>query len=479
MKTLIGNSENHKYQQIAITIEKLITDDVLKVGDKLQSVRILSKEQGISMSTAFQAYYHLEGRGLIESRPKSGYYVKHNPKKFANLPLKSQPDATESEVSTREILSRFYKDLETENIMKFSLALPPVNLLPVAKLNKAIHRALQKYTHSCIDYEASRGSIDLRRQITRLAFNWMGQISEDDIQVTSGCNEALTTCIKAATKPGDTVAIESPTYFGILRILEYLGLKAIEIPTDPLTGVDIDQLKINIDQNKVKACMFIPNFNNPLGSCMPDENKKALVDMLANYEIPLIEDDIYGELYFGAQRPRTCKTFDKNGMVLYCTSVSKSIAPGYRIGWTIPGKYLDKVRDVKSTYSGPTATVTQAGIANFLSVGRYDYHLKEMRKELFKLSLRYSQAITEYFPIDTRISRPQGGLVLWIELNKNINAFQLYQEAIKHNISIIPGHLFSMQPRYANCLRISFANPWTVETEKAIKVIGKIAKEMI
>jgi DNA-binding transcriptional MocR family regulator len=265
----------------------------------------------------------------------------------------------------------------------------------------------------------------------------------------------------------------------MLRILELLGLKAVEIPTDPETGIDLNSLKKSIAKFNIKACLFITNFNNPLGCCMPDNTKKELVEMLAELEIPLIEDDIYGELYFGAQRPLTCKSFDRNGLVLYCTSVTKSIAPGFRIGWAIPGRFLEKARGVKIAYSGPTVTVTQAALAYFLGNGRYAYHLKEMRKKLYTQCLRYIQAITDYFPDDTRVSRPQGGFVLWIELNKEIDTSLLHQKALMQNVSIAPGHIFSLQPRYKNCLRISFGQPWSSEIEKGLKIIGKIAGEMI
>jgi DNA-binding transcriptional MocR family regulator len=225
--------------------------------------------------------------------------------------------------------------------------------------------------------------------------------------------------------------------------------------------------------------LFITNFNNPIGCCMPDTTKKLLVEMLSELAIPLIEDDIYGELFFGAQRPLTCKSFDRNGLVLYCTSVTKSIAPGFRIGWSIPGKFLEKASNIKIAYSGPTATVTQAALAYFLENGRYAYHLKEMRKKLYTQSLRYIQAIIDYFPADTRVSRPQGGFVLWIELNKKIDTFVLNQRAQMQNVSFAPGHIFSLQPKYKNCLRISFGQPWSCEIEGGLKIIGKLAGAMI
>jgi len=289
----------------------------------------------------------------------------------------------------------------------------------------------------------------------------------------------LSLCIKAITKPGDAVALESPTYFALFQVMESNGLKVVEIPTDPVSGIDIDYLAQAIPKFNIKACLVVNNFNNPLGSCMPDERKKYLVEMLAKKEIPLIEDDIYGELYFGKTRPKTCKTFDKKGLVLHCASFSKSLAPGYRIGWTIPGRFKEKVIRLKRMHTVSTNTLTQAAVADFLSKGRFELHLRHLRKALHTQSLRYIQAVCEYFPEDTRITRPQGGFTLWIEMNKKINAYKLHKRALRHNIGIAPGQIFSSQGNFENCFRISYGEPWTPKIEEGLKTLGKLMREMM
>src|SRR6185295_3395295 len=320
---------DHLYQEVAQRIERLIEKRALKVGDKLLSVRALSKEQDISLSTAFQAYYHLEAKGLIEARPQSGYYVKFSPRHGLSLPKSCEPCDEVTPVTLDDMISSVYNDLRSDKLLRFSMGAPDHSLLPAAKLNKSVMQAIRNSKDSCLDYEHVQGNPVLRKQIARLSFNWGGALSEEDVVVTAGCMEALNLCLMATTKPGDAVAIESPTYFGIFRAMENLGLKVVEVPTNPETGPDLDYLEQAIPRFNVKACLFVTNFNNPLGSCMPDENKKRLVEMLAKKEIPLIEDDIYGELYFGRTRPKTCKTYDKKGLVLHCASFSKSLAPGY------------------------------------------------------------------------------------------------------------------------------------------------------
>ncbi len=466
----------HKYLEVAERIERLIEKKVLKVGDKLLSVRALSKEQGISLSTAFQAYYALEGRGLIEARPQSGYYVKYSPEHTLDLPSTCEPPDDALPVSVDDMINSVYVDLANDKLLNFSMGAPAYELLPVAKLNKAVMHVLRDSKQSCVNYEHIQGNVFLRKQIARQAFNWGGTFSEEDVIVTAGAVEALSLSVKAITNPGDAIAIESPTYFAIFQVMESHGLKVVEIPTDPVTGVDLGYLEEAIPKFDIKACLFVNNFNNPLGSLMPDEHKKRLVEMLAEKEIPLIEDDIYGELYFGKTRPKTCKTFDKNGLVIHVASLSKSLAPGYRVGWAIPGRYKERILRLKRMHTVSTNTLAQAAIADFLSNGRFELHLRHLRKTLHTHALRYVQAVSEYFPDDTRITRPQGGFALWVEMHKKLNGYKLHKRALKHNIGIAPGQIFSSQGRFENCFRISYGMPWSDRVDEGIRTLGKLMK---
>ncbi|HMC99819.1 MAG TPA: PLP-dependent aminotransferase family protein [Ferruginibacter sp.] len=473
------NSDDHLYLQVSDGIEKMIEEEVLRIGDKLPSVRVLSDEYGISMGTAFQAYYHLEGRGLIESRPKSGYYVRFNHHRFPELPDAGQTLPISHEVSVKEMITSIYMDIAAPNVINLALAVPDISLLPAAKLNKSVVYALRNTKDHCISYEHTQGNPDLRKQIAKLAFNWGGKIKPDDVIVTNGCLDAISICLKAVTNYGDTVAVESPTDFGIYQAIESLGLKVVEIPADPVDGIDPDQLQKAIKKFPIKACVFVPNFNNPLGSCMPEENKKKLVEIITKHNIPLIEDDIYGELYFGKTRPKPCKYYDTKGMVMHCSSLSKSLSPGYRVGWVIPGKFMAEVKQLKRIQNISCPTLTQAAMAHYLMHGRFEYHLKSLRKALHTQSLRYVQAIIKYFPADTKVSRPHGGFILWLELNKKVDSFKLRTEAMKQNISIVPGKIFSAGINYANFIRISFGKPYNDDVDYGLMVIGKLVKKMI
>jgi DNA-binding transcriptional MocR family regulator len=479
MREVFIEKDEFLYQQVAERIERLIDDHVLKTGDKLLSVRMLSKEQGISLSTAFQAYTTLENKGLIEGREKSGYYVKFTPREFPQLPHHDIALKDARKTSVDEMIAEIHKNISAENILKFSLAAPALELLPAARLNKAVVHAIRASEDSCLGYENVQGNVLLRNQVAKYAFNWGGFIQEEDVIVTGGCQEAILLCLRAVTKPGDTVAIESPTYFGIFHMIQSMGLKVVEIPSGAADGIKIEYLENAIEKFRINACLFVTNFNNPFGSCMPDESKKKLVQLLASRNIPLIEDDIYGEMYFGKKRPRTCKSFDKKGLVLLCSSVSKSLAPGYRVGWCIPGKFKGQIMRLKLIHNISSPSLTQAAVAFFMQNGRYELHLRRLRKALHTQCLRYIQGITRFFPEDTKISRPQGGYVLWIELNKKMDAMELYQRAMKYNISISPGQIFSTSPRFENCIRISFGRPYDSEVEKGLKRLGALVKEMM
>jgi len=479
MRTTKFSTDDHLYLQVANGVEKMITDDILKIGDKLPSVRLLSEEYGISMGTAFQAYYHLEGKGLIESRPKSGYYVRFNFKRFPDLPNVIQPEPISSEVSVKDTIASIYGDVASPIKMNFAIAVPDASLLPTAKINKSVIHALRKSKDHCIGYENTQGNIDLRKQIVKLAFNWGGKFKTDDIIVTSGCLEAINLCLRAVTQNGDTVAVESPNYFGIYQSLENMGLKVVEISSNPSTGLDIDCMEKSIDKFNIKACIVTPNFNNPSGSCMPEENKRHLVEVITKHNIALIEDDIYGELYFGRSRPRTCKYYDTKGLVMHCASLSKSLAPGYRVGWTIPGKFTEDVKQIKRISDISSPSLTQAAMAHFLGNGRYEYHLKNLRKALHTQYLKYTQAIIQYFPEGTKLSRPQGGFVLWVELPEKVNASKLRLEAMKHHISVVPGKIFSVRCNYHNFIRISFGKPWNEDMDYGLMMLGKIVKKMM
>jgi DNA-binding transcriptional MocR family regulator len=300
-------------------------------------------------------------------------------------------------------------------------------------------------------------------------------LEPDDFVITSGCAEAIHLALQAVCRPGDLVAVESPTYFGILQALEAQGLRALEIPTHSRDGISLDALSFALENHPVRAVVVISNFSNPLGCCMPEENKRALVELLARYQVPLIEDDIYGELAFHAQRPGVAKVFDRQGLVLLCSSFSKDISPSYRVGWIAPGRFRKRVEQLKMATNIATAVLPQLAIARFLESGGYDRHLRSIRRAYAQKVAQMTQAVLAYFPEGTRVSSPAGGFVLWVQLPGEVDSLALYQRALAAGITLAPGHIFSATAKYRSFIRLNAAY-MNFAGERALARLGGLAQ---
>jgi DNA-binding transcriptional MocR family regulator len=468
--------EDLLYQHIAQSIEDRIRTDILKVGDKVPSLRSIREEYSVSMNTALQAYYHLETKGLIESRPQSGYYVSFAHKHILPAPSTSNLYMTHGLENVEDVIEKVSANKKQAEIL-LSSGVPELALLPVARLNKAITHAIRHLPDSGITYDHD-GNVNLKHQIAMRSPQWGGKLKDEDIIPTAGCMDAIAYSMMSLVKSGDTIAVESPVFYGFLQIARSFGLKVIELPTHPVTGVEIDALKKLLEKKKIQLCLFASNFSNPLGSTIPDAHKKEIVKLLQKHNIPLIEDDIYGDLYLGNQRPKTCKTFDESGLVLWCGSFSKTLASGYRVGWVAPGKFKDKIARMKLYHSVASNSLAHEAIAYFLENNRYDAHLRQLRQHLHASLLQYLRCISEYFPEGTKVSHPQGGFILWVELDKNADALKLYDKAIRHRISIAPGSMYTLQKQYHNCFRIGYGFKWSEKLENALKLLGKLAHQV-
>ncbi|MES2479370.1 MAG: PLP-dependent aminotransferase family protein [Bacteroidota bacterium] len=462
------------YIGIANNIESKIKSDVLKIGDKLPSLRTICTEKGVSLSTATQAYFELECRGLIESRPQSGYYVSYAHKYFRELPSVSQPIVARKEDKVEDIMSTVIQNFEKAKVYLSSASLSP-ELVPIAKLNKSIVNATRSLKDSGVGYSKA-GSMKLKAQIALRTLSWGGNLKSDDIITTGGSIDSISFCLLSLTKRGDSIVVESPVYFGILRLAQSLGLNVIELPTHPVTGIEVEALKKTLEKRKVSLCILITNFSNPMGSCMPDEHKRAVVQLMEKHNIPLIEDDLYADLYFGHQRPSSCKTYDESGLVLWCGSFSKTLVSGYRVGWVAAGRYQEQIEKTKLFHSMYSSTITHEAVGDFLEVGRYDHHLRKLRQILHQNSLQFQRCISEYFPEDTKVTRPLGSMNLWVELNKKSDTVELYNKAMEHRISITPGRTYTLQNQYNNCFKLSYGMLWDDKVESVLKLLGKLAK---
>lgn len=469
---------NFIYEDVVEKVAGHILDGSLKPGDRVPSLRRLSRQINVSVTSAMRAYGVLEDRGLIESRPKSGYFVR--PLGRAQLPelTDNQTQPCECLVDKGQIISSFMESLHDPQDIYFGCASPNPVLLPLDRLARLMSRVCRQDPIRALNYEFPPGSVELRRQVALTGLNLQCRFSADDVITTNGCMEALHLSLRAVTQPGDQVLIESPTYFNVLQLLENLRLRAVALPAHPCRGIDPLQVEAAFKTKPIKACLLIPSFNNPLGACIPAPQKMELVELATRYGVPLIEDDIYGDLYLEGSRPQPLKSYDRDAWVLLCSSFSKTLAPGLRVGWVASERFNEELKQLQFMSTLAPATPNQIAVAQFIQSGHYQRHLKQLRNTL-RLSLQqFTHSIQTFFPSGTRMARPQGGFVLWIALPPQVDSFELYRLARTQHISLVPGPLFSPRDEYRNCIRLTYAHPFNNTVEQKLEILGDLAKSL-
>ena len=470
------HTNQYKYEALASYITGLVDCGTLLPGDRLPSLRRISMQRGQSVSTAMQAYRLLEDRGVIEARPQSGFFVSAQAAKVLAQPQVSRPPAKPANVSVSSTVLKLLEYASDARLAPLGCAIPSPELLSAGRLDRFLAQASRRRGVACNTYSPIRGDRRLRREIAKRAIHWGKALSPDDIVITCGCTEALALALQTTCKPGDVVGIESPTYFGLLQAIEVLNLRAFELPTHPVDGVDLSALRKALKAKALHVCLFSSSFNNPLGSTMSDTKKIAILDLLAKHNVPLIEDDIYGDIYFNqTSRPTPFMALDRHEITMYCNSLSKTIAPGYRVGWIVPGKRLQRVLEQKFALTLSAPVLPQIATAEYLSSGGYDHHLRRIRRIFAENIDRMLRIIELAFPKGTKVTRPRGGYVLWLQLPSLVRTDKLFGLAVKQGICFAPGRVFSASGRYQNCLRLSCGFKWTAGIEKSVWRLGELA----
>jgi DNA-binding transcriptional MocR family regulator len=466
------------YEEVAARLTHMIDSGALAVGSKAPSVRSLSAQLKVSISTVIAAYRLLEDRGRLAARPQSGFYVRALRGEHVAEPNMSRPPETASAVTVADLGLLLISEFGRPGIIPLGASSGAVSDWSM----KAVHSLMNSISRSqpllSAAYSPPAGMPSLRRQVARWYVRAGCAFSPDDVVITCGALEAIHLCLRAVTQGGDTVAIESPTYWGILQTIEMLGLKALEIPTHPRTGPSLDALEVVLSQNLVKAVVLIPTVHNPLGSIMSEENRRRLVAMTGKANVALIEDDIYADLGYAPARPRSCRSYDDGPSaqtnVMVCGGFSKTVAPSLRIGWCMPGKWAREVTRLKAWLNIAAPTLPQLALAQFMEEGGYERHLRKVAATYRRQVARMSELVAEHFPVETRITRPQGGFLLWAELPERVDSVDLHHRAIQSGISICPGVVFSATGKYRNCLRINCGLMWTPQVEQAIPTLARL-----
>jgi DNA-binding transcriptional MocR family regulator len=472
------------YRSIADHYLTALRDEALPPGARFPSVRRLMRDHEVSLSTVLQVCRHLEDLGWLQARPRSGYFVQR-PRRASLPPARELPvERTEADyVGIHGRLSAMLARGEARaSRVNLAVAVGPPELYPTAALSRATQQLLRRHPDVLTRTSRRHGHPDLKAALARRALDRGIHASADEIVVTHGCIEALNLALRAVTQPGDTVAVESPTFYGMLQNLEALGLRALEIPTSPRTGLSVDALEFALQRDaeeggRLRAVLAMPTVHNPLGCVMPDVDKERLVRLCERHDIALIEDDTYADMLAPGTQARAAKSWCRSGHVIYCQSLNKNLAPGLRLGWTLAGRWHARVEMLKYTQTRFNEDLPQMALAGFLAGPAWDRHLNLMRQALASRREDYLEGIARHFPAGTRVSPPAGGLLLWIELPGGTSGDALFDSALEAGIKISPGSMFSNGRRFDHFVRLAIGTPYGPAVDDALKWLGAKAGE--
>lgn len=465
------------YERLADRMRRQIQRGVLRAGERLPSLRRLGRDQRISLATAVEAYQQLEREGLIEARPRSGYYVRSAPMQAPRSPRARHLSRAPMPVRNPALLGVL--DVQSRrDLVPLHAATPAAAFLPTAALAASVTRAMRRDPGTALGYTVPQGLPELRERIAQRYGQCGVEIDPDEIVVTAGAMEAISLTLRTVTQPGDIVILETPTYHGLLQAVAAQRLRVLEVPNRPGLGIDAAQVRELLERHAVRAALLVPNFNNPLGSLTGDADKRAIVAACAAHGTVVIEDDLYGELAYSGERPSPLRRYDDGEHVVTCGSYSKILAPGLRVGWMIGGRRTQELLRTKSFSTVATATLPQMALIEHFARHDVERGLRRLRRALADNAQAYRQALLDHWPDGTCVAEPAGGMTLWIELPVDIDGQALFEAALERGIGTLPGHLFSNRGDYSHHMRLSCGQPWDRKIETALRTVGELAKRL-
>ena len=446
-------------------------------GSKIPSIRSLSRRLKVSISTITQAYTLLEDQGFVNSRPQSGYFVRDN------IQTHTPPISRGTEpkpVTKLDIICRLLEGAKDKNLINLGSAMADNSFLPFRALQTHAQKVMRFSRDDAFTFSLPPGLLDLRQIISQRMLDANVRSHADDIIITTGATQALDLCLRTCTQPNDIIALESPCYYGYLRMASQLNLKVVEIPTDPNEGISFDALKLALQQWPIKAIVLSSRFSNPTAALIPKEKQKQLYDLVCSHKVPLIEDDVYGELGYATTPYGTIKQFDKKGLIMFCSSYTKTLSSGLRVGWCLPGRYYDQVLETQQCGTWGISSMAQLTLESYLRQGHYDKHLRQLRSMTEENTFRVANFLKNSFSGESLVSTPKGSFLLWFCMPQNINVDKVQKYALERGINLAPGSLFSNTSHFDSYLRINCALPWKEKLEPAlIKLVNCIREAEI
>ena len=475
--TAINAGPMRLYQNIGALFESRIADGIYPVGDRLPSVREASRSLGVSLTTIYHAYNVLELKGLIRAKPQSGYLIARQ------LPVTSEDGdfaltqtdhqaAPALETIALQVLGEAGRDITAP----FGSIFLDAKLLPISRLLTVMREVSRRPAQRWATKDAA-GMLDLRREIAKRYTRYGYSVPLDQIIVTAGAIDGLNLALSALLRPGDSVAVEDPCFFPASFSLRRFGLKLVPIPVSPRDGLDLEVLESVLANGGAKACLMMPTCQNPLGVSLSLEKKGKLVRLIERYEVPLIENDAYGEFLPPEEGGSSCKVYDKSGLVIHCSSFSNSLSPELRVGWVSAGRFRDRVLSVKFLTSMSSHGLAQQTVAEFLKHENFDHHLRNLRSVLGDRRRRGLQELDNWGPLIMSRSNPDSGYIVWAKLPEGIDSLYLFKIAAAEGLSFVPGALFSIDRLRQNEIALNLSFAWTDETTESLKRLGSLIEE--
>jgi DNA-binding transcriptional MocR family regulator len=467
---------NHPlYRRIAADLALRLNSGECPPGTRLPAVRQLARQYGVNNLTALQAYRWLEEQQQVVARARNGFFAA-GPGRLTTSDTADTLPSPGTWVHVDDRVANLLTLSASAIDVQLHMADADQSLYPAHELARRLQHKLQRDPALIGAYLPAQEEKQLKGELVKLATSYQLALDSEQILMTNGCTEAIQLALRCLTKPGDVVAVETPVYFGLLQTLESLGLKALEIPCTPQHGISLEALEFALSHGPAISCLVVvPNFQNPTGALMPDEHKKRLLELARRFHFPIIEDDVFGELHYSGERPLPIKAWDRDGMVIYCCSFTKSFAPAFRLGWTSGGIFHKKLERLKVSNSYVTSALIQACMADCLSSGLYARQVQRLRQHLNQQSQQLRLGVLAAFPRGTTVTQPQGGMLLWLQCPDGVDSLQLLQQALPHSISFAPGPVFSAEPRFSRCLRLNVGHPWEGKLPQAIQQLGALA----
>ncbi len=463
------------YTDLAEKLTGILASGAISPGERFISVRVLAQREGVSMPTAVAALRVLEGLGLIVARPRSGYFVALQGGSGL-APTRIVPPSVPQDVSIEALALRLLSKREGIKV-PFGAATPDAGWMPQAALTQALQRGARRLSTQAIGYSYPPGDLSLRTKLAHRFARGGTALGPEEIIITAGATQALSLALRAVCRPGDVIGVESPCYFGVLLLAQQLGLSVIEILTDPVTGLDVASLAESCARHRLSAVVASPRAQNPTGAVMPPQRRAELVALLEAAQIPLIEDDLYGDIQGGEAPNLPCKAFDRSGLILHIGSISKTLAPGWRVGWIAPGQFYDRVLSLRYQDSLGGSRLLETALADFMTDGGYDRHISRFRARISRSMEAIVARARGSFPPGTRLQIPPSGYLLWVELPSTVSALDVADRLSHENISVSPGALFSPSGGFGHFLRLNCAIEPSASVLAALDRIGAICTQ--